>query len=161
MSDSALFSPLSDVPTSGSVWYRWSRILDWVPTYASNPINPGPRAVAPCNIVHSVCNDPIKLVHVQQHYTQCLQWSHHVQFPYSWLPATLHMCTITPSDLGPREASPLQHCTKCTKCTNWPKGLRLPAAMNKLCVQSEPIKSGSMCKLAPCHIEHSAELGTR
>jgi hypothetical protein len=33
MSDSAHFSPLSDVPISGSVWYRWSRISDWVPTY--------------------------------------------------------------------------------------------------------------------------------
>ncbi len=34
MSDSALFSPISDVPISGSVRYRWSRISDWVPTYA-------------------------------------------------------------------------------------------------------------------------------
>ncbi len=30
MSDSALFSPISDVPISGSVRYRWSRISDWV-----------------------------------------------------------------------------------------------------------------------------------
>ncbi len=33
MSDSALFSLISDVPISGSVWYRWSQISDWVPTY--------------------------------------------------------------------------------------------------------------------------------
>ncbi len=33
MSDSAHFSPISDVPISGSVRYRWSRISDWVPTY--------------------------------------------------------------------------------------------------------------------------------
>ncbi len=33
MSDSALFSPISDVLISGSVQYRWSRISDWVPTY--------------------------------------------------------------------------------------------------------------------------------
>ncbi len=33
MTDSALFSPISDVPLSGSVRYRWSRISDWVPTY--------------------------------------------------------------------------------------------------------------------------------
>jgi hypothetical protein len=34
MSDSAHFSPTSNVPISGSVRYRWSRISDWVPTYA-------------------------------------------------------------------------------------------------------------------------------
>ncbi len=33
MSDSKHFSPISDVPISGSVWYRWSRISNWVPTY--------------------------------------------------------------------------------------------------------------------------------
>ncbi len=33
MLDSAHFSPISDVPISGSVRYRWSRISDWVPTY--------------------------------------------------------------------------------------------------------------------------------
>ncbi len=33
MSDSKHFSPISDVPISGLVGYRWSRILDWVPTY--------------------------------------------------------------------------------------------------------------------------------
>jgi hypothetical protein len=33
MSDSAHFSPISDVPISGSAQYRWSWILDWVPTY--------------------------------------------------------------------------------------------------------------------------------
>ncbi len=35
MSDSALFSPISEVPISGLVRYRWSRVSDWVPTYAS------------------------------------------------------------------------------------------------------------------------------
>jgi hypothetical protein len=30
MSDYVLFSPISDVPISGSVRYRWSRMLDWV-----------------------------------------------------------------------------------------------------------------------------------
>jgi hypothetical protein len=39
MLDSALFSPISDVPISGSVRYRWSRILDWVPTYAIQPLH--------------------------------------------------------------------------------------------------------------------------
>jgi hypothetical protein len=34
MSDSVLFSPISDVPVSGSVRYHWSWISDWVPTYA-------------------------------------------------------------------------------------------------------------------------------
>ncbi len=34
MSDFELFSPISDVPISGSVRYRWSRISEWVPTYA-------------------------------------------------------------------------------------------------------------------------------
>jgi hypothetical protein len=33
MSDSAHFSPISDVPISGLVRYRWSRISEWVPTY--------------------------------------------------------------------------------------------------------------------------------
>jgi hypothetical protein len=33
MSDSKHFSLISDVPISGSVRYRWSRISDWVPTY--------------------------------------------------------------------------------------------------------------------------------
>jgi hypothetical protein len=33
MSDFELFSPISDVPISGSVRYRWSRISEWVPTY--------------------------------------------------------------------------------------------------------------------------------
>ena len=36
MSDSAVFSPISDVLISGSVRYRWSRISDWVPTYVFN-----------------------------------------------------------------------------------------------------------------------------
>ncbi len=35
MLDSALFSPISDVPISGSVWYRWSQISYWVPIYAN------------------------------------------------------------------------------------------------------------------------------
>ncbi len=35
MSDSAHFSPISDVPLSGSVQYRWSRISDWVPNYGN------------------------------------------------------------------------------------------------------------------------------
>ncbi len=35
MSDFELFSPISDVPISGSVRYRWSRISEWVPTYDS------------------------------------------------------------------------------------------------------------------------------
>ncbi len=34
MSDSAHFSPISDISISGSVRHRWSRISDWVPTYA-------------------------------------------------------------------------------------------------------------------------------
>ncbi len=34
MLDSAHFSPISIVPISTSVRYRWSRISDWVPTYA-------------------------------------------------------------------------------------------------------------------------------
>ncbi len=34
MSFSKHFSPISDVPISGSVRYRWSRISDWVHTYA-------------------------------------------------------------------------------------------------------------------------------
>jgi hypothetical protein len=34
MSDSALFSPISDIPIFGSV-RRWSRISDWVPIYAN------------------------------------------------------------------------------------------------------------------------------
>ncbi len=38
MSDSALFSPISDVPISGLVRYRWSRISDWVPTYVRNSV---------------------------------------------------------------------------------------------------------------------------
>ncbi len=38
MSDSALFSPISDVPISGSVRYIWSWIADWVPTYAFEDI---------------------------------------------------------------------------------------------------------------------------
>jgi hypothetical protein len=33
MLDSAHFSPISDIPISGSVRYRWSPISDWVPTY--------------------------------------------------------------------------------------------------------------------------------
>jgi hypothetical protein len=32
--DSAHFSPISDIPISGSVRYRWSRISDILPTYA-------------------------------------------------------------------------------------------------------------------------------
>jgi hypothetical protein len=39
MSDSAHFSPISDIPISGSVRYRWSRISDWVPTYAKRNMN--------------------------------------------------------------------------------------------------------------------------
>ncbi len=38
MLDSALFSPISDVPISGSVRYRWSRISDWVSTYATSTL---------------------------------------------------------------------------------------------------------------------------
>ncbi len=34
MSDSALFSPISDVPISGWVRYRWSLISDWVATFS-------------------------------------------------------------------------------------------------------------------------------
>jgi hypothetical protein len=33
MSDSTYFSRILDIPISGSVRYRWSRISDWVPTY--------------------------------------------------------------------------------------------------------------------------------
>ncbi len=36
MSDSAHLSPISDIPISGSVWYHWSRISDWVPTYVND-----------------------------------------------------------------------------------------------------------------------------
>ncbi len=39
MLDSALFSPISDVPISGSVRYRWSQITDWVPTYGAKPVD--------------------------------------------------------------------------------------------------------------------------
>ncbi len=34
-------SPISEVPISGSVRYRWSRISDWVPTYENWTMNLG------------------------------------------------------------------------------------------------------------------------